>query len=271
MTATAMQGVIDNHCHVSTRWYEPVETLLFQMDRHGVERAVLIQMLGSTDDSDMRDAQSRHPDRFGWVGMIDPAAPDWSDALHRAVDAGAAGLRMRAGWRTTGDDPLALWRAVAQSGLRVSLVGTVDSFTDGRLAEIIAACPHLPIVLEHLGGIARPDAGEREAAVAAVCALAGNPGLSLKLPGLGQLAPRLPSLDGVDQPIDTQAIDTPLDAVMASFCADRLLWGSDFPPVAAREGYGNALNWCRSYIAARWPQAVTPIFHTNSAHFWFGR
>ena len=32
-------------------WYEAVETLLFEMDRNGVERAVLIQILGQSDNA----------------------------------------------------------------------------------------------------------------------------------------------------------------------------------------------------------------------------
>ena len=36
--------VVDTHCHVSPYWYEPVETLLYQMTTNGVDQAVLIQM-----------------------------------------------------------------------------------------------------------------------------------------------------------------------------------------------------------------------------------
>ncbi len=36
--------IVDSHCHISPVWYEPVESLLFQMDRNDVAHAVLIQM-----------------------------------------------------------------------------------------------------------------------------------------------------------------------------------------------------------------------------------
>ena len=29
-----------------------------------------------------------------------------------------------------------------------------------------------------------------------------------------------------------------------AFGVGRMMWGSDFPPAAGREGYGNALRWC---------------------------
>ena len=36
--------IVDTHCHVSPYWYEPVETLLHQMNSNGVDKAVLIQL-----------------------------------------------------------------------------------------------------------------------------------------------------------------------------------------------------------------------------------
>ena len=37
--------IVDTHCHVSQVYYEPVETLLFQMDRAGVDHAVFHERL----------------------------------------------------------------------------------------------------------------------------------------------------------------------------------------------------------------------------------
>ena len=37
---------IDTHCHASPTWFEPVELLLFQMDRNDVDKAVFIQHRG---------------------------------------------------------------------------------------------------------------------------------------------------------------------------------------------------------------------------------
>lgn len=261
--------MIDSHCHVSGRWYEPVETLLFQMDRCGVERAVLVQLLGGTVNSAMREAAQAHPGRFAWVGAVDPGAPDFRALVNEAASEGAAGLRMRAGWRSTGGDPLSLWRDVADTGLAVSVVGPAVSFTDGKLAEVAAAMPELPLVLEHLGGLARPDVGDRDAALPVILSLREFPNITLKLPGLGQLAPRLPSPDASDQPLDLSSVGPLLDAIFSAFGGSRLMWGSDFPPVAAREGYANALAWTRDYIAERWSDAVEPAFGGTAARIWF--
>jgi L-fuconolactonase len=36
-----------------------------------------------------------------------------------------------------------------------------------------------------------------------------------------------------------------------AFGASRLIWGSDFPPVAGREGCRNALQWTMEHISLR--------------------
>ena len=35
--------IVDSHCHAARGWYEPIEVLLSQLDRNGVELAALIQ------------------------------------------------------------------------------------------------------------------------------------------------------------------------------------------------------------------------------------
>ena len=53
-------GWVDSHCHVSPLWYEPVESLLFPMDRFGVEHAVLVQMFGQTDNDYLYECPRRY-------------------------------------------------------------------------------------------------------------------------------------------------------------------------------------------------------------------
>ena len=262
---------IDGHCHVSNRWYEPADTLLFQMDRCGVARAVLVQLLGGTDNAAMREAARANPDRLAWVAGIDPSNENALRCVEEAVEQGAAGLRIRATARSPGDDPLAIWKKVRDAGLAVSLAGPVASFVDGALDEIAEALPDLPLVMEHLGGLARPDVGDRDQALQAVIDLARHPNLAVKLPGLGQLAPRLPSPDASDVPVDLAGVTPLLETILRAYGPGRLMWGSDFPPVAAREGYANALNWTKAFVAERHPDAVDSIFGLNAARIWFAR
>ena len=43
--------VIDTHCHAGQNWFQPIETLEFEMDQAGVDAAVLIQHGGTYDNN----------------------------------------------------------------------------------------------------------------------------------------------------------------------------------------------------------------------------
>ena len=42
--------IIDTHCHAGLNWFEPIENLIFQMDKNFIDKAVLIQHKGSTNN-----------------------------------------------------------------------------------------------------------------------------------------------------------------------------------------------------------------------------
>ncbi len=69
----------------------------------------------------------------------------------------------------------------------------------------------------------------------------------LKVPGLGELVPRA-STALRDGPTFGGAAAALLEAAIAAFGAPRLMWGSDFPVVSSREGYGNALALVRQCL-----------------------
>lgn len=252
--------VMDSHCHVSPVWYEPVESLLFQMDRYGVEQAVLIQMLGQYENQYQMACTKAHPDRLRSVVGIDWTDPRAIDQLRRAADQGTAGVRLRPGSRSIGTDPLAIWRAAEECQLAVSCVGSVETFNSPEFARLISGFPALPVVLEHFAGQARPDDTEDvRAARLQGLLLSRFPNVFLKVPGLGELLPRVmpPSDDGSPFMPGARKL---IDAAINAFGADRLMWGSDFPVVASREGYGNALSGCREACAHLPQQARKAIF-----------
>jgi L-fuconolactonase len=156
--------IVDSHCHVSPSWYEPVECLLFQMERHGVAHAVLIQMQGQFDNAYLFECVRRFPARFAPVVLVDAARPDAIDELARLAEAGASGVRLGATTRSPGTDPLAVWRAALDLGLAVSCAVMASDFASESFAEVVAALPELPIVLEHLGSVSQPDRDEAERA-----------------------------------------------------------------------------------------------------------
>src|SRR5215212_5476596 len=68
--------IVDSHCHASECWYEPIEALLEQMARSGVDQAVLRQIAGQYDNSYQADCVRRFPARFASVVIVDTEQPD---------------------------------------------------------------------------------------------------------------------------------------------------------------------------------------------------
>jgi L-fuconolactonase len=235
-----MMPIVDTHCHVSPVWYEPVESLLGQMERNGVAAAVLIQMQGQFNNEYQFACVRRHPGKFAPVVVLDTAAHDAVQTLERLAGQGASGVRLLATTRSVGDDPLLLWRAAARLGLPVSCAGSAATFATDDFAELVAALPELPIVIEHLGSASSPDGDEATSAMRRkVFALSRFPNTYIKIPGLGEFCRRATP---VAEPFPfMRPIPNYLAEVYAAFGPARMMWGSDYPPSAGREGYTNAL------------------------------
>jgi L-fuconolactonase len=241
--------IVDSHCHVSAGWYEPVESLLFQMDRHRVAHAVLIQMQGQFDNSYQFDCVRRCPGRFAPVVLADTARPDAVETLARLTEQGASGVRLMPTTRSPGADPLAIWRAAADLGLAVSCGGYAADFASEEFAQLVEALPALPIVVEHLASINQPERDESERAIRlSAFSLARFPNVSIKVPGLGEFCRRAMP---VTEPDPFAKPEPPLlERALRAFGSHRMMWGSDYPPVSAREGYGNALRLPMDRFAA---------------------
>jgi L-fuconolactonase len=240
--------VVDSHCHVSPAWYEPVESLLDQMDRNGVSHAVLIQMNGQVHNDYLFDCLRRFPGRFAAVVVVDVGEAEAPRELERLAEQGASGVRLWPESRSPGDDPLAIWRAADRLGLAVSCYGTSAGFASDEFASVVAEFPKRPIVLEHLGSVSAPDADPAQQATRRKAfALSRFRNVYIKLPGLGEFCRRgRPS----DDPFPFERPVPPLlEAAYAAFGAGRMMWGSDFPPVSAREGYRNALRFPSQALA----------------------
>lgn len=249
--------IVDSHCHAAENWYQPVDSLLFEMDAAGVERALLIQVLGRQDNRYQAACVARFPDRLASVVAIDEHGPHAVAQLEALAAEGCVGVRLRPATRSSGQDPLALWRAVERLGLPVSCAGTARAFVAPDFAALLADLPGLTVVLEHLGGIARPDL---DVPVEQVLDLARFPNLRLKIPGLGQLATRPSSLPPEGPPFDIAAAAEPISRAAQAFGPGRLMWGSDFPLAAGREGYRNALTWTRRSLAYLGDEAISAMF-----------
>jgi L-fuconolactonase len=245
-------AIVDTHCHAALGWYEPVETMLFEMDRAGVDQAVLIQMRGQRNNDYVLECARRFPDRLAAVVWVDVGRPDVAEVLGQLAADGAHGVRLFP------TDPLPAWLAAAEHHLPVSCLGTGAQFATDAFAEVIQAVPDIPVVIEHLG-----SALERADAVAmqtrrTVFALARFPNVYIKVPGLGEFCVRaMPVVEPF--PFETP-IPPYLEWAYDAFGPRRMMWGSDFPPVTNREGYANALRFPMAEFAARADSDRAEIF-----------
>ncbi len=144
--------------------------------------------------------------------------------------------------------PLAIWRTAADLGLTISCGGSSADFANEQFAGVVRAFPELPVVVEHLGGLNHP-AGETVEERRRVFDLARYPNVYIKVHGLGEFARRrLPVTDPF--PFETP-IPPLLKMASERFGPGRLMWGSDYPPVSAREGYRNALRLTLDQFASK--------------------
>ncbi|MGH8056690.1 MAG: amidohydrolase family protein, partial [Candidatus Entotheonellia bacterium] len=157
------------------------------------------------------------------------------------------GIRLGPTVRSPGNDPLAIWRKAAELGIPVSSLGSPEAFTSPQFEEVLGAFPNLPIIIEHLGGIGR-DEGSPYPTFRKILALARYPNTYMKVHGLGEICHRpIP----FPQPMRFPNVPPFMQMAYDAFGASRVMWGSDFPPVAGREGYRNALQWTLEHIPFR--------------------
>jgi L-fuconolactonase len=260
--------IVDSHCHASPTWFEPVESLLFQMDRYGVAQAVLVQDLAQPDNDYQAECVRRYPGRFASVVAVDVERPDAVHLLEGLAAAGASGLRLRPRWRSPGDDPLAIWRAAARLGLVVSCAGRSPDYGSEAFVQLLETLPELVVVIEHLGSGNHPGAESVAPAVRHnVFALARFPNVHVKIHGLGEFAERAPAPDGGFPFV--HPIPPLLELAAQAFGPSRLMWGSDYPPVSSREGYGNSLRLTMEQFRTSSPADRAEIFGKVAQRLFF--
>jgi len=254
--------IADSHCHAWRVWpYQPpvpdptghgsVDLLLYEMDRHGVERAAVVcARIGDNDDNNeyVAKAAARHPDRLAVLTDVDCF---WRPEYH--TPGAAARLRATAerleiagfthyvhddndGWFRT-DEALELFATAAELNLVASLAVSPRWHAD--LRDVARRFPTLPILVHHLG-LARPGSPTFEDDLAEVLASAAVPTIGLKVSGFHYLATRpwdFPFAEGREV----------FRRLYEAYGAHRLCWGSDFPAARPHVTYTQSLEVVRAY------------------------
>lgn len=250
--------IIDTHCHIGLHKYEPVEVLRFHMARSGVDQAVFIQYMGNADNQYLLDSMAAYPGQFA-AAMLVEADDDGSRIRFWAeqwIGRSNRGIRLPANFRGTGSDPLAHWRTAAELDLVVSAPASPESLLSEEFAEVVRRFPNLSIVIEHLGG-AKP--GMDEAIFRPILKLAQHENLTIKLPGFGEFC---------TLPHPFQSVPPFADWVLEAFGPQRIMWGSDWPPVSSREGYESSLRFPQRHFAHLSEDERAWIFGKTAQRIW---
>ena len=258
--------IIDTHCHAGLNWFQPVETLVNQMDSYGVSHAVLIQHSGTYDNTYLLECARRHKNRFKVVVLLDPQDTFKIKTLEGLRKQGVAGLRLYL--KNDWDPDDLLWKAVGDLGMIVSVMGKPEEFASASFKKLLDNCPNTRFCIEHLARSAKAGVEFAEPPyegfkAALECAL--WPTTTIKVPGLGEIVPRPPRLP-TGYPFDK--FPPLFEMVKEAFGVQRMMWGSDFPPCAAREGFRNVIEGVRKYPAFQTGDDVEWIMGKSAAKLW---
>lgn len=239
--------IIDSHSHAWRMWpYDKnvpdpssrgsAEALLYEMDTHQVDRAVVVcARIGAgaagegfaNDDNNAYVAKfaQAHPDRLTpWVDVDcfwrdEYHQPGATQRLIRELDQWQAlGFTHYLGGENDGwlrsDEGREFFRVAAEAGVIASLsLGSPDWI--GDIVSVARDNPSLPVVLHHLG-VPRGAALEKLLVCAAV------PSIGVKISGF-----HYRSRQAWDFPFNDAVAD--FREIHRAFGPERLYWGSDFP------------------------------------------
>lgn len=226
--------IVDTHVHVGLDQYVPLVVLLRQMDRSGVEKAVLVQYSaghpppGNIDNTYIYQSARDCPHRLVAVGMVDWTKEYALEVLEYWVKQGIQGIRMVGTAKSPGANKYAIWEKAAELGINISVTGRLES-----IAEIAERFPNLSVQIEHCG---MPSINGD-----LVLNLSKHPNVSVKfsLAGLKELS---------HQPYPYRDTHPFFKRIYDSFGPERIMWGSDFPPCLEYTMYEECLDFIRKEI-----------------------
>jgi len=250
------------------RDFEPAD-LATQLNACGIASTVLVQAAASEAETRHLIALARqHASIAGIVGWVDFEAADVGERVARLVEEGAGALK---GFRPMIQDiadPLWLGRS-ALDGAFEALIAADLSFDAlvmphhlELLRQRLQRHPGLRAVLDHAGkpdiagGVGTPAF---EAWARQIRLLARETSIGCKLSGLLTEAPA-----GADAAV----LDPVVAHIFDCFGPARVLWGSDWPVLTLRAGYGQWFEMARALVQRYAPGHEQAVFANNARRFY---
>ncbi len=247
----------------------PAEQFVDVMDRHGIERAVVVPL--DHHDDYLAMVLGRFASRFRGVGVLDDADSDGvTSTRRRHRDLGLGGLRMgglgRADAGRAADlDRLPVLETMEELGMVLWFYGPPDQLR--LLPMALRAVPGLRVVLNHLGFC--PTGYDVD--------VHGRPRIETVLPpptldlvlGLSEFAEVMVMFSGQyafsQQPPPYADLTATVQSIGRAFGLDRLVWASDWPWIKDVPGYGTQLSLVDHFFPEATPQERAAVMGGNAA------
>lgn len=231
--------------------------------KNHVHGTVLVQTLPSpADTAYMLDLAAHNPFILGVVGWVDLESADAPARIaHLAANPRLKGVRPMlqdiddTRWIANRVLPAAV-RALIDHGLCFDALVTPRHLP--ALIDFAERHPDLPMVIDHAGKPLIAD-GIIEPWLSDMRALAALPQVHCKLSGL---------LTEAGARADIESIRPYVDALLALFGPERLLWGSDWPVLRLAGDYDGWLAMSRELLAHLPRQEPAAVFGLNAIRFY---
>lgn len=281
-SAESTLPVIDAHIHLfdperpgGVPWPKPADTALYRpalppryqrlAAPHHVVGAIAVECSPwLADNFWLLNAVEQNPIMLGFIGDLEPAAPDFAATLaqlHRSPlflgirygnlwdrDMGAAASR---------PEFIAGLKRLAQAGLTLETANP-DAALIAAVMQVSDRVPDLRIVLDHLPNAAAPsDGAARREYEANLRELAARPAIFVK----GSEIVR--RING-EVSLDVGAYKTALDQIWGLFGDDRVFFGSDWPNSDSLASYDQTFGVAQQYMETKSPAARAKYFWRNS-------
>ena len=240
------------------------DELLAEMDKAGVDRAILVPPSWEGDRNDLaNEAASSHPDRFATMGRFDPDAPDARETIKDwKKQPGMLGMRFTFHTPVLRQPLLDgkfdwVWSEMERLGIPAMVLFHHEYM---HLADKVAErYPGLRLVLDHLGLKSGKDVTEATnfATLDNVLALAKRSNVAAKVSAMPCYA--------ADKAYPFASVHPYIERVFDSFGPKRTFWGTDWSrlPCSYRHGVtmfteempwlkGNDLEWVMGRGVCDW-------------------
>jgi L-fuconolactonase len=249
--------VIDGYAHCGLNKYEPIDVLQKVLVTAGISRVVIVQHLGEYDNAYLGSIARENPSTFSCVCLVDHREPDANEQLvHLAESGDFKGVRLTS--QVLFERP-ELATTAAKSEL---VIQAMPSHSPARwvpiLEDVLERYTETLIMLSHMA-MPRMDEAPIFETHRPVFDLARYPNVYFQLSFASRLGPY--PHEPV-YPVITQAVE--------AFGPERIVWGSNYPPVGGIDEYLADLNLLLDGKLPIPADAIAAVAGINAKRFWFG-